>query len=87
MDTIKLHGLEPQAVFAYFEKICAIPHGSGNTKAICDYLVSFAKEHGLAYRQDDMNNVIIFQNGTSGYEEHPVVPFWKMITLFISSCR
>ena len=26
--------LEPKAVFHYFEEICQIPHGSGNTKAI-----------------------------------------------------
>ena len=35
--------LEPKRVFAYFEEICKIPHGSGNTKAISDYCVSFAK--------------------------------------------
>ena len=55
----KLSGLEPQAVFAYFEDICAIPHGSGNTKAISDYLVRFAVEHGLRYEQDELNDVII----------------------------
>ena len=45
MDTRKLAGLEPQAVFHYFEDICAIPHGSYNTKAISDYLVDFAKKN------------------------------------------
>ena len=37
-----LDHLEPRAVFSCFEQLCAIPHGSGNTKAIRDYLVSFA---------------------------------------------
>ena len=32
-----LNGLEPARVFHYFEEICAIPHGSGNEKAISDY--------------------------------------------------
>ncbi|MBQ7416281.1 MAG: aminoacyl-histidine dipeptidase [Oscillospiraceae bacterium] len=74
MDTIKLAGLEPAAVFGYFEQICAIPHGSGNTKAISDYLVRFAKEHGLRYRQDALNNVILYQEGTCGMEDHaPVI--------------
>lgn len=74
MDAVKLAGLEPKSVFSYFEKICSIPHGSGNTKAISDYLVSFAKEHGLKYIQDDINNVIIFGEGTCGYEDHtPVI--------------
>ena len=73
MDAFKLAGLEPAGVFAYLEQICAIPHGSGNTKAISDYLVSFAKEQGLRYIQDELNNVILFQEGTCGYEDHPPV--------------
>ena len=74
MDTRKLAGLEPQAVFHYFEDICAIPHGSYNTKAISDYLVDFAREHDLRYIQDEANNVILFQEGTCGMEDHaPVI--------------
>ena len=37
-----LADLQPQAVFKYFEQICAIPHGSGNVKKISDYLCEFA---------------------------------------------
>ena len=74
MNEGRLAGLEPAKVFAYFEEICAIPHGSGNTKAISDYLVAFAKDHGLQYRQDTLNNVIIFGEGTCGMENHaPVI--------------
>ena len=42
-----LSGLEPKAVFEYFEKLCAVPHGSHNTKQISDLCVSFARELGL----------------------------------------
>ena len=74
MDTIKLAGLEPASVFGYFEQLCAIPHGSGNTKMISDYLVNFAKEHGIRYIQDELNNVLLFADGTCGYEDHaPVI--------------
>ncbi len=73
MKAVKLAGLEPASVFGYFEKLCSIPHGSGNTKAISDYLVSFAKEQGLRYIQDELNNVIIFKDATPGYEDHPPV--------------
>ena len=70
----KLAGLEPAAVFGYFEKICSIPHGSGNTRAISDYLVSFAQEQGIRYIQDSWNNVILFGEGTCGYEDRePVI--------------
>lgn len=74
MNAVKLAGLEPAAVFSYFEEICSIPHGSRNTKAISDYLVSFAKEHGIRYEQDELNNVLMYQEGTCGYEDHqPVI--------------
>ena len=74
MATMKLAGLEPASVFGYFEKICSIPHGSRNTKGISDYLVSFAVEHGIRYEQDELNNVLMYQEGTCGYEEHaPVI--------------
>ena len=74
MKEMKLAGLQPASVFKYFEEICAIPHGSRNTKLISDYLVGFAKDHGLRYFQDEANNVVIFQDGTCGYEDHdPVI--------------
>ena len=74
MEAIKLAGLEPKNVFGYFEKLCSIPHGSGNTKKISDYLVAFAKEQGIRYEQDELNNVILFGEGTCGYEDHaPVI--------------
>ena len=74
MEAIKLAGLQPASVFGYFEKLCSMPHGSGNTKIISDYLVSFAKEQGIRCIQDSLNNVIFFQEGTCGYDNHePVI--------------
>ena len=74
MNELKLAGLQPASVFKYFEQICAIPHGSRNTKAISDYLVRYAQDHGLRHIQDEANNVIIFCDGTCGYEDHaPVI--------------
>ena len=68
-----LEQCEPKRVFHYFEEICKIPHGSGNTKEISDYLVGFAKEQGLNYVQDELNNVVIYKEATEGYENAPVV--------------
>ena len=47
MEAVKLAGLEPASVFGYFEQLCSMPHGSGNTKIISDYLVRFAKEQNI----------------------------------------
>ncbi len=69
-----LSELEPNKVFKYFEEICSIPHGSNNLKQISDYLVDFAKAHNLKYRQDDDLNVIIWKDGSKGYEDsEPVI--------------
>ncbi len=64
-----LEELEPKNVFRFFEEMCAIPHGSGNTKAVSDWCVAFAKERGLEYHQDSLNNVIIIKKATPGYEQ------------------
>ena len=68
-----LSDLEPREVFAWFERLCAIPHGSHHAKAISDYLVAFARERGLACRQDAANNVVIRKAASAGYENAPVV--------------
>ena len=73
MNAEKLAGLAPANVFGYFEKICSIPHGSRNTALIADYLVEFAKEHEITYIRDELNNVIFFQEGTCGMEDHDSV--------------
>ena len=63
-----LEHLEPKKVFALFEEMCAIPHGSRNTKAISDWCVAFARQRGLEYHQDESNNVIIIKPAAPGYE-------------------
>lgn len=66
--------LSPKEVFYYFQKIASIPHGSGNTDRIAEFCMAFAEEHGLKARRDAANNVIIFAEGTKGYERsEPVI--------------
>ena len=47
-----LENIEPTNVFYFFEEISRIPHGSGNTKEISDYLVDFAKNRNLECYQE-----------------------------------
>ena len=66
--------LEPQTVFGFFEQMSEIPRGSGNTQAISDWCVAFAKQRNLAYVQDKLGNIIIFKDGTPGYEKaEPII--------------
>ena len=68
-----LSGLEPKAVFAFFEDLCALPHGSRHTRPVSDYMVAFAQQRGLKYRRDEVNNVIIWKDAAPGYEDAPAV--------------
>ena len=68
-----LQNIEPTIVFSYFEEISQIPRGSGNEKAISDYLVKFAKDLNLEVIQDEVLNVIIKKPGTKGYENSKTV--------------
>ena len=68
-----LNGYRPEAVFDYFEQLCAIPHGSYHEAAAADFLCAFAEERGLVYRRDEMHNVLIRKPASAGYENEPVV--------------
>ncbi len=57
----------------FFEEFSKIPRGSGNTKAIADYLVAFAKKRGLECYRDESDNVVIRKPATAGYEDRPGV--------------
>ncbi len=58
----------------YFKELCKIPHGSGNTKKISDYCENFAKEHSLRCIREDCGNIIIFKDGSKGFEKsEPVI--------------
>ena len=67
----ELSALEPKRVFRHFERICAIPHGSGNGQAIGDYCARFAAAHGLRCLRDAYGNVVIFKDGNR--EKAPMI--------------
>ncbi len=60
-------------IYKYFEKICSIPHGSGNEKEIADYIEAFAKERGLYSYRDSFNNVFVRRDAAPGYEKRDAV--------------
>ena len=68
-----LSGIKPERVFYYFEKICGIPHGSGNCEAISKFCISVADELGLKWYTDELFNVIIKKEASEGFEDRPTV--------------
>ncbi len=71
METLR--ELKSYEVFNFFKEMNKIPRGSGNEKAISDWLVKFAKERNLDVIQDHAMNIIIRKPGTKGYEDSPTI--------------
>lgn len=65
-----LSSLNPEKVFAFFEKICSIPHGSGNCAALSAFVADFAKQRRLDFAVDAEQNVLIRKPASPGYEKY-----------------
>lgn len=68
-----LEEITEKRVFYHFNEISKIPRGSGNEKAISDYLLNFGKKLGLESIQDKALNIIIKKPASKGYENAPTV--------------
>ncbi len=69
-----LSGLEPGPVWTWFERICAIPHGSRHTDRLRSLLAEAARGWGLETILDDAGNLVIRKDGTLGLENaEPVI--------------
>ncbi|GBG07548.1 aminoacyl-histidine dipeptidase [Paenibacillus agaridevorans] len=61
-------------VLQLFEQLSAIPRGSGNEKAISDFVADFARQRGCEVLQDERHNLIIRKQASAGYEHaEPVI--------------
>ena len=66
--------INPKKVFEFFEQLSAIPRGSGNMDAVALFCENFAKEHKLKYIRDNANNVVIYKDGSEGYQNsRPII--------------
>ncbi len=70
---MKIENLEPQNLWNYFADICSIPHPSFHMDAMIAYLKKFAGDNDLAFRQDEVGNLVIEKPASAGYEGHDAV--------------
>lgn len=52
----------------WFNEISKIPHPSKHEKKLSDFIVNFAQERGLNWKQDEVWNVIVEKPASKGYE-------------------
>ena len=62
--------LQPKEVFSIFQEITRVPRPSKHEEQISQWLVDFAKAHGLECERDEALNVIMRVPATVGYEDH-----------------
>ncbi len=65
---MKISELDPKTLWGHFAEICNIPHPSHHEAEIRQYVVDFAKKHGLECRVDGADNVIVRKPATPGME-------------------
>ena len=69
----KLSHLEPKHLWEYFEQICQVPRPSKKEEKIIQFLVDFAREHGLESKQDASGNLLIKKPAVAGMEDRKTV--------------
>ncbi|NRD75264.1 aminoacyl-histidine dipeptidase [Shewanella sp. VB17] len=65
--------LQPQALWQWFEQICAIPHPSKHEQALSAHIQAWAKDKQLDIIEDKVGNLIIKKPATAGMENRKVV--------------
>ncbi|SDX98946.1 aminoacyl-histidine dipeptidase [Paenibacillus sp. CF384] len=62
-------------VLRFFEELSTIPRGSGNEKAVSDFVKQFAEARNCTVFQDERHSLIIKKPAAPGYEQAPAVIF------------
>jgi len=63
-----------QTFYEIFSELNRVPRPSHHEERVADWLCQFAEKHGLKYRRDGQNCVVIEKPATPGYEDaEPVV--------------
>ena len=60
-------------VMDFFLEICQVPRPSGREEKMGEYLEAFAAKRGLAFKKDDVGNVLISKPATAGFEKRQTV--------------
>ena len=67
----QINELTPKLLWKNFESLCNIPRPSKKELKVIEFVVDFAKKHGLEYKKDEVGNVVISKPATKGNETKP----------------
>ncbi|MCK3654482.1 cytosol nonspecific dipeptidase [Pasteurellaceae bacterium Macca] len=69
----EIQTLQPQLLWQWFDKICAIPHPSYHEEALATFIIDWAKDRGFFVERDDAGNILIRKPATQGMENRPTI--------------
>lgn len=70
---MKITDLEPQIVWKYFDEITKVPRPSKKEEKIIAYLEDFAQKNHIAYKKDEVGNIVMSKPATPGMENRETV--------------
>lgn len=70
---MEVKDLKPALLWQCFDEITKVPRPSCHEEKIREYLLEFAKKHGIESKTDKVGNVVLKKHATEGYENAPTV--------------
>ncbi len=70
---MEVKDLKPALVWQCFDEITKVPRPSCHEEQIREYLLDFAKKHGIESKTDKVGNVVLKKAATKGCENAPTV--------------
>ena len=69
-----IDNLEPKSLWSQFGILSSIPRPSKQEEAVLQYIKAFADQHQLAWKQDNVGNLVVFHPGCgTGQQAPPVI--------------
>jgi dipeptidase D len=65
--------LTPNSLWKNFDSLCNIPRPSKKEEKVVEFVIDFARKHGLDYKKDEVGDVVIRKPATPGNENKPIV--------------
>ena len=70
---MEVKDLKPELLWKCFDEVTKIPRPSCHEEKIREFLVDFAKKHGIEVKTDKTGNVVMSKPATPGHENAPTV--------------
>lgn len=70
---MEVKDLKPALIWECFDEITKVPRPSCHEEKIREYLLGFAKKHGIEVKTDEVGNVVMRKAASKGCEQAPTV--------------